>query len=110
MGASGRMNIQGSDSAALAEAVYALMEGMGRGGLTCVADRLGMSASAMRKRFLKVAFDEPTMRATLLIGDSKDELFEQFPIDSEKVVGSYLIRVRSVDGEYIPTWRVNAEA
>ena len=101
------MKTPGPDSAALADAINALVEGFGRGGLTYMADRLGMTVSATRKRLLGVAFDEPTMRATLLIAGSKAEDYESWPLGEEKVVGAYLIQVRDVNGDLIPTWRVN---
>ena len=93
------------DSQALAEAVNALMAGMGRGGLTWIAERLGMSPSAMRKRLLADAsFDAPTMRAVILLERFNDRDFAGFPIISTVQVGNYTIRVRNVNGEPTPTW------
>ena len=102
-----KKNATGSDSEALSVAIAALMTGMGRGGLTYLAERLGMTPSAMRKRLLSTApFDEPTMRATLLIGSTRAEDFQDYPLESTQEVGSYIIETRNVNGESIPTWRV----
>lgn len=101
------MKTPGPDSKALSEAINSLMDGMGRGGLTYISDRLGMTPSAMRKRLSSKPFDEPTMRAVILIAGSKAEDFTEFPLESETVSGGYLIQVRNVNGESIPTWRVN---
>ena len=63
------------DSIALHNNVQAIIDGMGRGGLSYVADRIGMTPSALRKR-LQVpgkAFDAPTMRAIALILELKNE-------------------------------------
>lgn len=101
-----QMRTPGHDSAALSAAINAIMEGMGRGGLTYMADRLGMTASAMRKRLHGQAFDEPTMRAVLLIAGSKAGDYENRPLISEATAGPYLIQVRDVDGQQVPTWRL----
>lgn len=57
------------DSATLHEAVQSIIDGMGHGGLSYVAERIGMTPSALRKRLLVPgkAFDAPTVRASLLV-------------------------------------------
>lgn len=61
--------IDASDSEALHDAIQGIIDDRGRGGLSYVAERLGITASCLQKR-LKVpgkAFDAPTLRGALLV-------------------------------------------
>lgn len=65
--------VDAADSEALHTAIQALIEKRGRGGLTTVAEELGVTPSMLQKR-LKVpgkAFDAPTLRAAILIVQSQ---------------------------------------
>jgi hypothetical protein len=95
------------DAENLRNAVIALYTGFGRGGLSWAANRLGMSPTALRKRLLSPSsgFDAPTMRAILLIQQSKAENYPRAKIVDSCQIGPYIIEIRLVKGEEIPTWR-----
>lgn len=97
-----------AEAEALRMAVIALKDGFGRGGLSYVSERLGMSPSAMRKRLKSptAGFDEPTMRAVLLISQSKAENYPRAKVLASTQVGAFMIEIRRWKGEEIPTWRL----
>lgn len=92
------------DAAGLQEVIVAIWKGMGRGGLTYLSNRLGMTPSALRKRLLSPnAFDAVSLRALLLVVELKEE---DDAIEMEgKKKGKYIIGTKEVDGETQPTWR-----
>ena len=101
-----KRNEPGNDSRALQTAILALVNGGGRGGLSRMAESLGMTVSAFRKRLLKeAAFDEPTIRATILIQRLRAENYPDAPVESCTKHGPYVIETRRVGAELIPTWR-----
>ena len=97
-----------NDAERLKTALYALKEGIGHGGLTFLSGALGMSPSALRKRFESATggFDEPTMRAVVLIAESKSEKWAGYEVVRATKIGDYVIEIRDVAGELIPTWRL----
>ena len=101
-----KKNQSGSDAKALHGAILALIEGGGRGALTRTAEVAGMTTSAFRKRLLSSSpFDEPTMRMTLLISQSKAENHLDCPVIDSQTVGAFVIEVRATDNGNITTWR-----
>lgn len=90
---------QEPDSQALQDVTRALMAAQGRGGLTWLASRLGMTASALRRRLYSPtgAFDAPTMRAVLLVTASKAQPGDPTP----QKAGNYQVGI--VDRK--PKWR-----
>lgn len=93
------------DSRALHNVIQAIITGMGTGGLTYVAGRLGMTPSAMRKRLHAPggAFDPVTMRAVILVGECRAT-----GPDSEagQDIGPYRVAARQIDGQKVPSWRL----
>lgn len=61
--------VDADDSALLHQAIQTLIDTKGRGGLSYVAEKIGMTPSALQKRLRRPgrAFDAPTLRASLLI-------------------------------------------
>lgn len=99
----------GKDAAAISTVLNAIVNAMGHGGLSYVAERLGMSPSAAKKRLERpgAGLDEPTMRALILVQSSKADAEEWRPIPIEtKEVGKLVIEIREKDGERMATWRV----
>jgi hypothetical protein len=69
------------DSELLHTAIQAIIDGMGRGGLSHVADRLGVTPTMLKKR-LRIpgkAFDAPTLRAAALILEIRNGQEDQHP-------------------------------
>lgn len=96
-----------ADAALIQEILTASIGAMGRGGLTWLADKLGITVSALRKRLHSKtgAFDAVTLRAVLLVLASKAEKFNSAPIRSEQN-GKFVVEVRTDEtGAEIPTWR-----
>jgi len=79
------------DAEALREVLVAMAQGIGHGGLTYIAENLGMSASATRKRLLRPGggFDEATMRAVAFLMASKSDAMGD-TIDAVEC-GEYLV-------------------
>jgi len=103
------------EAAVVRDCIVAMIVGMGIGGLTWMANKLGMSVSTLRRRLLKDhgCFDLVTMRAMLLIMENREEklnYLQQF--GKTENVGPYTIRVRysTMYGEHVPTWEVTPGA
>lgn len=73
------------DSAALHAAVQEVIDEMGRGGLSWMAERVGMTVSALRRRLLVPgkAFDAPTLRAVATLMELRREQEAQPPAPTE---------------------------
>ena len=93
------------DAELLRSIIAAMMDGLGRGGLSWMARKLGTTPSNLRKRMQSNAgaFDAITLRASLLALALKAEKFTSAPADTVKS-GNYLIEIREED-EPLPTWR-----
>lgn len=92
------------DAQALQEVLCAVLRGMGRGGLTYIATRLGMTPSAMRKRLRSPnAFDGPSLLALIFLQQTSTPPANGKP-KRKKKVGNYLIAVHDVDGVEVPSW------
>lgn len=94
-----------NDAELVRSIVLALIEGGGRGMLTHVAAQIGLPVSACRKRLFlsKNAFDEPTMRAYILVTQAKAG--EGEPLSEEQRVDGLTVG-RRADGS--AAWRVAA--
>jgi hypothetical protein len=89
------------DADELRRVVTAMIDGMGRGGLSYLAGIVGMSVSAFRKRIVSEnPFDSVTARAILFVSMSR--VYE--PAANETKAGDYLI---GTDDEGRPTWRMS---
>lgn len=73
------------DSAALHTAIQEIIDGMGRGGLSWMAERVGMTVSALRRRLLVPgkAFDAPTLRAIAVLLELRSEQSQVQPPEPE---------------------------
>jgi hypothetical protein len=99
----------GEESQSLAALLNAIVTGMGHGGLSYLAGKLGMTPSAMKKRLATpgAGLDEPTMRAVILAASSKAENFKDYltEIEETQTIGDIAIEIRTINGERVPTWR-----
>lgn len=95
-----------ADAQLLQTIVSALIKGQGRGGLTWMAAKLGMSVTNLRKRLQSAAgaFDAPTLRAALLVLASKAEKHEGAVVKSQSLNG-IVVEMRRTDEGTTPTWR-----
>lgn len=94
----------------IADILDAQMHALGRGGLTWLAGKLGMTLSAARKRSMARGFglDAPTVRAVLLILATKADRFEGEPFMKgvRKIKGAkFQIDLHQTDGEIVPAWK-----
>jgi hypothetical protein len=95
-----------ADARLLQRIVTALMDGQGRGGLTWLAGKLGLTPSSLRKRLdsTEGAFDAPTLRASLLVLAMKAERHDGAVLSAETRHG--LVIEQRVDyGGNVTTWR-----
>lgn len=94
----------GADAVALGDAVVALIVGGPRGSLTTMAETLGMTPSALCKRLKRpgAGMDPVTIRSTLLIESRQAAKWADTPVESQEVVGAFVIETREGG---IVTWR-----
>lgn len=95
-----------ADAQLLQTIVSALIKGQGRGGLTWMAAKLGMSVTNLRKRLQSAAgaFDAPTLRAALLVLSLKAEKATGDIVQARTINGITVEMIQSPSG-LIPTWR-----
>lgn len=94
------------DAELLRSIIAAMMEGLGRGGLSWMARKLGTTPSNLRKRMQSNAgaFDAITLRASLLALSLKAEKFAAEPVETVKS-GKFLIEIREDEEGNKPTWK-----
>lgn len=99
-----KTNDDAAQAIAIQQAIAAIVEGLGRGGLTRIARTLGMTPSALLKRLQKVdgGFDLPTFRAVAMLTESKAKEDDRRPVTKTAASGSYIIETRKGGGF---TWR-----
>lgn len=93
----------GEDALSLGAAIVALVQGAGHGGLSRMAETLGMTVSALRKRLQRpgAGMDDITMKAVIHVAQSRSELSTS-PVIESQTIGQFIIE-RRADGS--TTWR-----
>ena len=98
-----------TESRSVHELITIIQKAYGRGGLTKITEKLGMSSpSSMRKRLSnpETAFDSVTMRAVLWIASQKsNNAPKDTPILSTLYEGNYCVQIRYVNGTPTPYWK-----
>ncbi len=90
------------DALAFHSCLESLISGIGRGGLSFVASRLGVTPSMLLRRLKNPpAFDAVTMRAVILIQQSRVADDTADPAPGAIQAGNFIIEIQ--DGE--PKWR-----
>lgn len=87
--------------------IYAQCVARGYGGQSYIAGKLGMTRSNLNK-FLRDSgrrFHATTLNAAAFMLESKAESHENIPVIQEVKINPYMIELRNIEGEIVPTWR-----
>lgn len=83
-----------------------MIDGMGHGGLSWMARKIGITPTNLKKRLesARGAFDAPTLRAALLVLAHKAEKFDTEPIETIRT-GSVVVEIHETEEGKTPAWR-----